>query len=68
MSTACFADSIPTEKLTRGPGGKGGVAGFQFTATVTTTSPDGFTVDLNVLNITGTGGRAAATADLSEQT
>jgi hypothetical protein len=64
MSTVCFADSIPSEQLKTGPGDLGGVAGLQFTVNVATTGSNGFTMDLNVLNITGTGGLQAATANL----
>ena len=66
MSTASFADGIPTEYLFTGPGDLGGVAGFEFTATVTTPSPNHFSLDLQVQNITGTTKLPAASGNLSD--
>jgi hypothetical protein len=58
MSTACFADSIPSETLvTSSNSNDGGFAGMTFTANLSTSSSNGvnsFALDLIVQNTSGT--------------
>ncbi len=60
MSNVCFADTIKDTLVTSSNGDLGGVAGFTFTATLTTNSNNTFTLDFLVQNTSQLGGTLSA--------